>query len=63
MHKIYEDEGDFNFIYQIPQIAISSLISGVINTFIKYLSLSEKDILEIKRAKSEVSLKIISDKI
>ena len=30
MHQIYEDEGSFNFIYQIPQIIYSSLISGII---------------------------------
>ena len=48
MHKIYLDEGDFNFIYQLPQIIYSSLISAVISILIKYLSLSEKNIIEIK---------------
>ena len=38
MHKIYIDEGSFNFIYQIPQIILSALISGVINFIIKYLA-------------------------
>ena len=33
MHKIYIDEGSFNFIYQIPQIIYSALISGVIKGF------------------------------
>ena len=27
MHQIYEDEGDFNFIYQLPQIIYSTLLS------------------------------------
>ncbi len=31
MHKIYIDNGDYNIIYQLPQILYSSLISGVIN--------------------------------
>ena len=62
MHKIYEDEGSFNFIYQIPQIVLSSIISAIINVFIKYLSLSEKDILEIKRERNEEYLKIILNK-
>ena len=58
MHKIYIDEGSFNFIYQIPQIIYSSLISYVIDAIIKYLSLSEKKILEIKRIKKRKNLNI-----
>ena len=38
----------FNFLYQIPQIIYSSLISSGISTIIKYLSLSEDSILEFK---------------
>ena len=48
MHKIYEDKGKFNFIYQIPQILYSSIISSKINMIITSLSLSEKNILSIK---------------
>ena len=48
MHKIYQDQGKFNFIYQIPQILYSTIITSVITLIIKYLSLSEKKILEIK---------------
>jgi len=51
MHKIYIDEGDFNFIYQIPQILYSAIISAVFNNIIKYFCLSEKNILEIKNIK------------
>ena len=49
MHKIYE--GEFNFIYQIPQIIYSFLISAIINLIIRYLALSEKNIIEMKRDK------------
>ena len=49
MDKIYEDNGAFNIIYQLPQIFYSSLISTVINMILKLLSLSEKQIIEIKR--------------
>ena len=45
MHKIYVDEGLFNFIYQLPQIIYSSLISSVLNTILKLLALSENYIL------------------
>ena len=51
MNKILLDEGDFNFIYQIPQIIYSLLISSVINFLIKYLSLSEKNITRFKQGK------------
>ena len=48
IHEIYESSGKFDFIYQLPQILYSTLISAVINTTIKYFSLSEKNILKIK---------------
>jgi len=49
MHKIYVDKGNFNFIYQIPQIVYSSLISSVINSIVSYLSLSERSIIYLKK--------------
>ena len=48
MHKIYENEGNFDFIYELPKIIYSILISKCIYTLIEYLSLSEKNVLEIK---------------
>jgi hypothetical protein len=51
MHKLYIDNGDYDFIFQIPQIIYSSIISTIINIILKYLSLSEKKILEIKNEK------------
>ena len=48
MHQIYEDGGKYNFIYQIPQIIYSSFISGFLNYILKMLSLSEKNILQVK---------------
>ena len=51
MHKIYEDGGMFNTFYQIPQILYSTFISAIINSIIKSLSLSEKDVLGIKNNK------------
>ena len=52
LHKIYEDGGAFDFIYQIPQILYSSLISSLLHSLLKMLSLSERNILEIKREKA-----------
>ena len=50
MHKIFIDEGKYNLIYQIPQILYSSIISGFVNTLIKYLSLSQDNIMDLKHA-------------
>ena len=63
IHKIYIDEGEFNFIYQLPQILYSSIISGAINALIKYLSLSQENVLKIKLEKTLKSLHLNSDKI
>ena len=48
MHKVYEDNGSYNFIYRIPQILYSSVVSAIINIILKQLSLSEKNILQLK---------------
>jgi hypothetical protein len=52
MHKIYKNNGAFNILYQIPQILYSTLVSTVINMLLKILSLSQKDILRIKKEKN-----------
>ena len=51
MHKIYQQSGVYNIITQIPQILYSSIVSSIINMILKSLSLSEKDILKIKKEK------------
>ena len=48
MHKIYEDKGIYNFLYQLPSIIYSNLISTVINVFVKTLALSDKIVLQFK---------------
>ena len=54
MHNIYVKKGEFNFIYQLPTILYSTIISSVINTIISYLSLTEKNILKLKALKSKL---------
>ena len=58
MHRIYEDQGDFNIIYQIPQIIYSMLITNVINIIATYLSLTEKINIQLKREKNNLKGKI-----
>ena len=53
MHKIYIDSGEFNLIYQLPQIIYSFLKSYAINYIIEYLSLSEDSIISIKAIKGD----------
>ena len=49
MNKIYTDGGKFNFIYQIPQIIYSTLLSSIITFILKYLSLTQKIIIKMKQ--------------
>ena len=51
MHKIYEDKGKFNLLYQIPQILYSTLISKFIDTFIRNFALTQDNIIELKKEK------------
>ena len=57
MHKIYENKGKYQFVYQLPKIIYSSLISIIFNTLLKLLALSEGDILKLKRDKNIKDLK------
>ena len=52
MHKIYVDEGIFDFLYFIPIIIYSTIISSLIQYIMKALSLSESDIMKIKKEKN-----------
>ena len=51
MHNIYAAKGAFKIISELPQMIYSVLISSVINTIVKTLSLSEKEIINLKRKK------------
>ena len=53
MHKIYEDKGKYNFLYQIPQILYSTLISRFIDALIKNLALSQETLVELKQEKEK----------
>ena len=50
MHQIYEDQGIFNLVFSIPQMLYSAIISSVINIIIRYFSISEKQVIELKRS-------------
>ena len=49
MHRIYKEYGVYNILYRVPQILYSSIIPTIINIILKTLSLTEKDILKLKK--------------
>ena len=48
MHKIYQDYGTFDFIYNIPQTIYSILISSFITFLFELLALSDDNLLKFK---------------
>ena len=52
IHEIYEEKGKYNFIYQLPQIIYSSIITSFFDMIIRFLSLFEKDVLKFKNEKN-----------
>ena len=48
LHKLYEDKGKYNFLYQIPQILYSTIVTQIISSLLEKLSLSQDEILNIK---------------
>ena len=54
MHNYYKNNGAFDFLFEIPQIIYSTVISSLINIILKLLSLSEKNLLIIKNEKNNI---------
>ena len=54
IHKIFIEKGKFNFIYQLPKIFYSSIITNIINITINYFSLTEKEVIGLKRQKNYI---------
>ena len=48
MHKIYEEKGKFQFLYQLPQMIYSSIITQILNYLFQLLALSEDLIIDFK---------------
>ena len=49
MHNVYVNNGEFDILFQIPQILYSSLIPSVIIISLKFFSLSQRNIIELKK--------------
>ena len=57
MHKIYKNKGSYDLLFQIPKIVYSTLISKLIDALIKYLALSQNNIVELKKEKEKNNVK------
>ena len=51
IHKIFEVKGKFDFIFHLPQIFYSTIISVAFNKIMKLLSLSEDELIKIRGKK------------
>ena len=49
MHNVTREKSNFDIIYNIPQILYSTIICALINAILKFLALSEKILLGIKK--------------
>ena len=49
MHKIYDSKGNVDFLFEVTKTIYSTLISIFLNALLRYLALSENNILLIKQ--------------
>ena len=64
MHKIYEDQGSFDFTYQLPQMFYSFIISTILQSLLNILGLYEQSIIEYKNiSKNNFSKTLLNIKI
>ena len=52
MHNIHEKGGEYDIVYDIPQIIYSSVISTFINILLQKLALSEDSFITLKHEKN-----------
>ena len=55
MHVIYQNRGVYDFLFQLPQIIYSTIISTIIGTILSKLSLTQGNVVEIKNYKKEIN--------
>ena len=54
IHKIYIDQGSFDFTYQLPQMIYSFLISTILSNILDTLGLYEENIISFKKEKNKI---------
>ena len=63
IHKIYEDKGKYDIIYFLPKITISFLATHIISIILKYIFLSERNIITIKHQSTYTQMTYISENV
>jgi len=53
MHVIYKNKGVYNFVFQLPQIIYSTIISVILGTILSHLSLTQNNVVKIKNSTYE----------
>ena len=61
MTYIFLSKGKYDFLYQIPQVLYSTIISFVIIYILKILSLSQRDLIKIKKESNKKKAKIMAN--
>ena len=62
MHSIFSEQGRYNLIYQIPKTLYSTLISSITTFILKKLSLSQSELIDIKKEPNQNKSKKMADK-
>ena len=63
IHKIYKDQGKYDFIYFIPKIILSFLAANFFFVLIKFIFLSERNLIQIRQQKTLIGAEDIASKI
>ena len=61
MRQIFADRGKYNFLYQIPQVLYSTLASSIMTFILKKLSLSQNELIAIKREPNKKKANKLAD--
>ena len=61
LHTIFSQQGRYNLIYQIPQVLYSTLISSIMNFILKKLSLSQNELIRLKKEQSQNKFRQMAD--
>ena len=63
IHKLYEEGGKYDIVYFLPKILLAFVISHFICVIIKYIFLSERNIIQIKMQQTFAKANNIASKI
>ena len=63
IHKLYENGGNFDIIYFLPQIAISFGVSNIITIIIKLIFLTERNVVQVRIQTTYIEAEKISQNV